>query len=233
MPRPLLLLCGLLCDRTVWRHQVDGLADVADIRVHDFRGFDRIEAMATAVLREAPARFALAGHSMGARVALEMVRQAPQRVERLALLDTGIHTVRDGEREQRMRLLDVARRDGMRALARQWLPPMLHPAHVEDDRFMPALTAMVERMDADVFAGQVEALLHRPDPADVLSALACPTLVGVGSDDRWSPPAQHADIAARIADAQLAIFAGAGHMAPCEAPDAVNRALRDWLLAPG
>lgn len=233
MPRtPLLLLSGLLCDNTVWASQLRDLSDIADLRAIDFRGFDRIEAMAAAVLHDAPPRFALTGHSMGARVALEVVRQAPRRVERLALLDTGIHTVRDGERAQRMALLALARDHGMQALAAQWLPPMLHPAHARPGPMLAALTAMVMRMDAEVFAGQIEALLQRPDPADVLATLDMPVLVGVGADDRWSPVAQHEQIAARVRGATLAIFADAGHMAPCEAPDAVNRALREWLQAP-
>lgn len=232
---PLLLLSGLLCDDTVWASQRQDLSDIADIRALDFRGYDRIETMAAAVLREAPARFALAGHSMGARVALDVVRQAPHRVARLALLDTGIHTVRAGERAQRMQLLALARRDGMQALAAQWLPPMLHPAHAQDGPILSVLTAMVMRMDTDIFAGQIEALLHRPDPQAVLAALDVPVLVGVGSDDRWSPPAQHRQIVDQLGAAhraRLEIFAGAGHMAPCEAPDAVNRALRDWLQTP-
>src|SRR4051794_37969107 len=103
--RPVLyLLPGLLCDRVTWAHQVEGLADLAEVRVASFYGFDSIPAMAQSVLDEAPARFAVAGHSMGARVALEMVRAAPERVERLALLDTGTHPVRPGEAEKRQEL---------------------------------------------------------------------------------------------------------------------------------
>lgn len=229
MPRPsLLLLCGLLCDRSVWRHQADGLAALADVQVHDFRGHDRIEAMAATVLAAAPARFALAGHSMGARVALEVFRQAPQRVDRIALLDTGIHTVQPGERDKREALVALARRDGMRALAKAWLPPMLHST---SQALHAELQAMVERMTPDDFAGQVEALLQRPDPTALLASLPRPVLVGVGEHDRWSPPAQHEAMAARIGSTRLAVFADAGHMAPCEQPDAVTAALRDWLAA--
>jgi len=228
-PKPVLyLLCGLLCDHTVWRHQIAGLSDIADIRAIAFAEDDRIEAMAARVLRAAPARFALAGHSMGARVALEVVRQAPERVQRLALLDTGIHTPRPGEREQRLRLVDLASSQSMRALAAQWLPPMLHPAHAALG-VSGELVEMVARMDVERFVRQIEALLHRPDPAPVLDALHCPVLVGVGAEDRWSPPSQHQEIARRIHGARLKIFPNAGHMAPFEAPAAVTSALRKWL----
>lgn len=229
MSRPsLLLLCGLLCDRTVWRHQADGLAALANVQVHDFRSHDRIEAMAASVLAAAPPRFALAGHSMGARVALEVFRQAPGRVERIALLDTGIHTVQPGERDKREALVALARSQGMRALADAWLPPMLH---LDSPALYAELRAMVERMTPDDFAGQVEALLQRPDPQPLLASLPRPVLVGVGEHDRWSPPAQHAAMAAMIGDTPVAVFPDAGHMAPCEHPAAVTTALRDWLDA--
>jgi len=225
----LYLLCGLLCDHTVWQYQIDGLSDIADVRAVAFAGDNRIEAMAARVLRAAPARFALAGHSMGARVALEVVRQAPERVQRLALLDTGIHTLRPGEREQRQRLVDLARAQGMRALASQWLPPMLHPAHASLG-VSGELVEMVARMEIECFVRQIEALLDRPDPAPVLAALNCPVLIGVGAQDRWSPPSQHEQIAQRIRGAQLEIFPEAGHMAPFEVPAAVTSALREWLV---
>ena len=100
-PTVLYLLPGLLCDQVVWTHQMQGVADLAEPDVPGFYGFDSILEMAQSVLAKAPPRFSLAGHSMGARVALEIVRIAPQRVERLALLDTGTHAVRPGEQEKR------------------------------------------------------------------------------------------------------------------------------------
>jgi len=224
----LYLLCGLLCDKTVWQHQIIALAKLAEVRILDFAEDDRIEAMAARVLRQAPACFALAGHSMGARVALEVVRQAPERVERLALLDTGIHSLRPGEREKRQHLLELAKNQGMRALAAQWLPPMLHPMHQPLATEGPLLD-MVERMSPACFVRQTQALLHRPDPEPILPGLCCPVLVGVGEMDQWSPPAQHEDIVRRIPGAWLEIFADAGHMAPFEAPDAVTAAMQHWL----
>src|SRR4051794_6153228 len=126
--RPVLyLLPGLLCDRVTWARQLEGLAELAEVRVPSFYGCDSIPTMAQSVLRDAPSRFSVAGHSMGARVALEIVRAAPGRVERLALLDTGTHPVGAGEAEKRQALVDLARRDGMAALAAAWLPPMVHP----------------------------------------------------------------------------------------------------------
>jgi pimeloyl-ACP methyl ester carboxylesterase len=225
----LLLLPGLLCDRTVWQAQAKGLADIARTRVVDYGSCDSLAAMAERMLAQAPARFALAGHSMGARVALEIMRVAPQHVERLALLDTGIHTLQPGETEKRMRLVELARTQGMEALCEAWLPPMVHSDRVRNDAFMRPLRQMVWRHTPERFAGQIAALLNRPDPAPVLPAISCPTLIGVGRQDAWSPPVQHEPIAAAIRNSRLVIFENAGHMAPYEAPDQVTAAMREWL----
>lgn len=168
---------------------------------------------------------------MGGRVALEIMRQAPARVLRLALLDTGIAPRRDGEREERLALVRLAHAQGMQALAQRWLPPMLHPDHRADGALMDGLMAMVQRQSAQSFAGQTNALLERPDAAPVLAHITCPTLLGVGRQDAWSPLARHQDMARHIPQARLAIFEHCGHMAPVEAPAAVSDALRDWLQA--
>jgi pimeloyl-ACP methyl ester carboxylesterase len=228
----LFLLPGLLCDETVWAHQVAALASFAEIRVADFRSFDSLTAMARAVLAGAPERFALAGHSMGARVALEVVRLAAPRVARLALLDTGTHEVRPGEVAKRQELVDLANREGMMALAARWLPPMVHPDRLGDERLMAPLHAMILRMTPAIHARQIKALLDRPDAEAVLPTIRCPVLIGVGRQDAWSPLAQHEAIAAAIPHAKLVVFEDSGHMAPMEAPEAVTAALRGWLMAP-
>ncbi|HEX3366018.1 alpha/beta hydrolase [Phenylobacterium sp.] len=225
----LYLLSGLLCDESVWTRQTAALSNEYDIRIPDLRGFDDITDMATSILAEGVDRFSLVGHSMGARVALEIMRLAPERVERLALLDTGVHPRGAGEAERRQVLVDLADREGMSALADQWLPPMVYAEGARTAALMPGLKAMVERMTPAIHARQIKALLNRPAAADGLSAIRCPVLIGVGEKDAWSPPAQHQAMAARIPQACLVIFPGSGHMAPMEAPDAVTAALKAWL----
>src|SRR5216684_7362599 len=149
MKHPLLLLSGLLCDETVWADIPERLGDAADVRIISFRGFSSIPAMAEHVLTMAPERFAVAGHSMGGRVALEVVRSAPRRVSGLALLNTGVHTVRDGEPQSRGRLLRLAYEHGMSALAAEWLPPMMAAGSARTVELMPRLIAMVERSTPD------------------------------------------------------------------------------------
>jgi pimeloyl-ACP methyl ester carboxylesterase len=227
----LLLLSGLLCDETVWDGVASRLADVVQTRAVSFAGLSSIESMAQRVLDVAPPRFALAGHSMGGRVALEVLAQAPQRVTGLALLNTGVHARAPGETESRARLVDLARSEGMAALAAEWLPPMMGANAVRTAALMPGLTAMVERNTSQSYAGQIQALLDRPDAASVLALIDVPTLLLSGSDDRWSPVSQHAQMQALMTNARLVTVLDAGHMAPVERPDAVAAALRDWLAA--
>ncbi|WP_428408985.1 alpha/beta fold hydrolase [Hyphococcus sp.] len=230
----LLLLPGLLCDETVWRAQVQRFSSEANVIVADYGDADSITGMAERALSAAPQRFALAGHSMGARVALEALRMAPGKVERLALLDTGIHAVKPAEHEKRMRLVNLARNEGMDALCEAWLPPMVHPKFRQDDGFLKPLREMVAGFTPARFAGQIQALLTRPDTMPALAAINCPVLVGVGRQDEWSPVDQHEDILARLnGDAKMAIFEEAGHMAPFEAPQSVNGALAEWFTGEG
>jgi pimeloyl-ACP methyl ester carboxylesterase len=228
MKQPLLLLSGLLCDETVWADIPRRLADMADSRVISFSGCSSITGMAEHVLSVAPERFAVAGHSMGGRVALEVIRLARERVLRLALLNTGVHTVRDGEPQSRGRLLRLAQEQGMSALAAEWLPPMMAggPRTME---LIPRLTAMVERSTPESYTAQINALLNRPEALSVLPTINVPTLLLSGSEDSWSPVSQHETMRRRIPHATLFEIHGAGHMAPFERPDAVALALREWL----
>jgi pimeloyl-ACP methyl ester carboxylesterase len=230
MKQSLVLLCGLLCDESFWTDIPQRLSGVADVSVVSFRGFSSIHAMAEHVLSVAPERFAMAGHSMGGRVALEVMRSASRRIAGLALLNTGVHAVRDGEPQSRGHLLRVAYQRGMSALAAEWLPPLMGSDTVRTAELMPRLTAMVERWTADAYAEQISAMLHRPDALSVLPTIAVPTLLLSGSDDAWSPVSQQETMRRRIPHATLFEIHGAGHMAPIERPEPVTVALREWLL---
>lgn len=236
----LVLLPGLLCDAAVWAPQVEALAGRThrvDCHVPHYGELDSLGAMAEHVLATAPAqRFALAGHSMGGRVAFEILRRAPERVERLALLDTSYHPLADGEageneRRGRHGLLETARREGMRTMAREWALGMVHPDR-HDGPVFEAVLDMFERSNPAVFAAQIGALLGRPDATELLGTIACPTLLLCGRDDAWSPPARHAFMQVRIPGARLVVVDHCGHMSTMEQPGAVNAAFADWLDAP-
>lgn len=229
---PLLLLPGLLCDDSIWEPQVRALADYDPVAVPGYGDADSLVEMARRALALAPATFSLVGHSMGARVALELLRMAPERVERLALLDTGVHPLRPSEPESRQKLLDLGRAEGMEALVDAWLPPMVHPDRRSDAALMGPLTEMSRKGGIPRFEAQIKALLGRADVLSLLRSIRMPVLVATGRQDEWSPVAQHEEIAALIPGAELVIFEDSGHMAPVEAPDQVNAALRRWLERP-
>jgi pimeloyl-ACP methyl ester carboxylesterase len=231
----LILIPGLLCDELVWRRQIEAFAATHEVIVPALERFDSIPDMAAAVLAHAPAEFALAGHSFGGRIALETFRQAPQRVTRLALLDTGVHPCAAGEPARRQALVSLAFDEGMRALADAWLPPMVHPDRRAERALMDPLIAMIERRSPATFRNQVNALLNRPDATPVLASIRCPTLVLCGREDGWSPLAQHEAIAAAITGSVLAIIDECGHMSSFERPAEVTHALQRWLEieAPG
>lgn len=236
MTKPtLLLLPGLLCDETVWAAQRASLAAIADCRVPVYGALDTIEAMADQVLATAPAGgFALAGHSMGGRVALEVVRRAPERVLRLALLDTGFQALPAGEagekeRAGRYQLLALARSQGMRAMGAQWARGMVHPERAGDAVFEDILR-MIAGNTLAMFESQIRALLSRPDATALLPLIGCPALLLCGRDDAWSPLARHEEMHAAIPGSRLEIIERSGHMTTMERPRAVSLALQAWLV---
>lgn len=231
-------LPGLLCDGAVWEPQIAVLSDRYDYIVADYGGADSLPAMAESVLASAPPRFALAGHSMGGRVALEVMRNAPQRVTRLALLDTGYQARAEGEAgaaeaRKRYHLLDIALSQGMRVMAREWLQGMIHPARLQDRALIESILTMIERKTPGIFAAQIRALLDRPSAEGVLRGISCPTLVLCGREDSWSPLPRHEQMTQLIAGATLVTIEESGHMVTMERPEESTAALECWLGAGG
>jgi len=230
----LVLLPGFLCDQSYWQDQIDALSNVAECSCAEYGMLDSLPAMAESVLRNAPERFSLAGHSMGGRIALEVYRQAPERVKRLALLNTGA-TPRAagvvGEEEERGRrgLLEIAQTQGMRAMALQWIPNMVAPARRSDIALTEAITRMFERKNPQIFEAQMKALLGRPDATTLLGRISCPTLVLTGREDGWSTPAAHQQIASAVPNSRLVLVPKSGHMSTMERPAEVAEAMRSWL----
>ena len=226
----LVLLPGLMCDARVFAAQVARFPDA--IAIDGFGTLTSLADMARYALSQVSGRIALLGHSMGARVALEAWRIAPERIDRLALVSTGVHLPQPGEADKRHALRDLGRAEGMAALVDRWLPPMVAPSRTHDAALIDPLRAMCIDAGLDVYTAQITALLDRPEVESLLPSIDCPTLVAVGQDDAWSAPAQHEAIADRIRDAELVVTYGAGHMLPAEAPEHFNAAIADWLARP-
>ena len=232
-PVPLLMLPGLMCDHTFWQPLVH-LLPGAVCQVVDYGDADTHTAMAEAALAVAPPLFSLAGHSMGGRVALEIMRLAPGRVRQLILMDTGYLPLPPGEAGQaeragRMALVDIAKKDGVQAMCTQWVKAMVHPGRLGDAALMDAITAMFMRKRAERFERQQHALLTRRDATSVLRTLTLPTLILCGRQDGWANVAQHAAMQALAPHAGLAVIEDAGHMVLMERPEATSQSIRNFL----
>jgi len=175
----------------------------------------------------------VAGHSMGGRVALEMRRLAPERVRRLALLDTGYLARPPGqpgqeEADKRQALLDLARREGVEVMARTWAQGMVHPSRLTDTALMDGIVAMFARRTPAHFASQIQALLARPDASQTLKRIGGPVYLLCGAQDSWSPVAQHQAMSELLSHSVLTVIESAGHMAPMEQPESVAQVLSEW-----
>lgn len=233
-PVTLLLVPGLMCDHAVWEPLLPALAGTCKTTVVDHGSADSLTDMARRLLDAAPAQVLLAGHSMGGRVVLEALRLAPERIQGVALLDTGYlpkAAGADGEEEacKRFALLAKAREQGVRAMAREWVQGMVHLARWGDADLIERIITMFERKSASTFECQIRALLARPDASDVLRGIRVPTLLMCGRQDSWSPLVQHKAMQSLVPGAQLDVIDSAGHMAPMERPDEVAHAMTQWL----
>jgi pimeloyl-ACP methyl ester carboxylesterase len=233
MNRPdLVLLPGLTNDARVWRGTIDALRDAATVDVGDVSGHATMTALAANVLARAPARFALAGLSMGGYCALEILRQAPDRVIALALVDTSARPDTAESRANREKQIEQSRTD-YAALVEELLRKWVHPSRLDDPAVADVVRAMATDCGADVFARQQQAIMSRADSRPLLSSIRCPAVVICGRDDALMPLAIHEELAQGIPGATLAVVDDCGHLAPLERPAEVAGAIRSLLARLG
>ena len=232
-PIDLVMVPGLLCTADLFAVQARGLADVARVTVGRHTEHATVAAIAAEILAAAPPRFALAGLSMGGYVAFEIQRQAPDRVTRLALLDTSARPDAPERAAARRQLIELGRQQGMASVQRSLLPNLIHPQRITDTPLVERVVQMAEDIGFDAFVRQQEALIARPDSRPGLSAIGCPTLVLVGAEDALTPPDLAREIHAGIPASKLVTIPDSGHLSTMERPEAVNRALRAWLSGDG
>lgn len=225
-----LMVPGLVSDARVWAPLAQALERDGRGPVHhaDITRDDTIPAMAARLLDEVAGPLIVAGHSLGGRVAMEIARQAPDRVRGLILANTGHNARAEGEEPKRQAKIDLAHAD-MTRLAAEWLPPMLDPARTGDTALVGDLTEMVLAAGPEVHERQIRALLDRPDAATYLGRITCPVLLLTGAQDQWSPAPQHHEIAAMTRDAEVQVIDAAGHFMPVERPELTCAAILGWL----
>jgi len=227
VPRTVFILPGLLEDADAFTAQVDSLREVAAFAVADLTRESSMKALAANALRQAPAGpLSLVGHSMGGYVALEIMRQAPERVERLALLNTNARPDSAESTGNRRRLMALAQKD-FPAVIQALLPKLAKPEHLE--KVSGTITEMALAAGKEAFARQEEAIIGRVDSRPGLAAIRCPTLVIAARDDQLMPVGILKELADGIPGARLAIVEDCGHMASLERPEEVTKLLGEWL----
>jgi len=229
---PLILVPGLLCTDLLWRDQLEGLDDLAAMAVPTAqREHDSLPRIAEAILAAAPPRFALAGLSFGGYVCFEILRQAPERVLRLALLDTSARPDTEEQLERRRALLKLAQSGRFLGVTDRLLPLLIAGARLKDASLVADVKAMAQDVGRDGFLRQQKAIMARPDSRPLLARIACPTLVLCGREDALTPLDRHEEMAAGIVGSKLVVIDDCGHLSTMERPAEVNAAMRAWLAA--
>ncbi|MEQ8228670.1 MAG: alpha/beta fold hydrolase [Rhodospirillales bacterium] len=228
-PMPLLFMPGLLCDAELWRHQMETLGDLADMTVTDMTQDDDVEAMARRALDAAPDQFALCGLSMGGYAAQAVMRLAPERVTRLALLDTAPGPDTAERTAGRRDLMARAAGGDLEGVIDHHMTGFIAENRQDDAALTAKVRASARNVGADAYQRQQTAIINRPDNRPNLAAISCPTLVLCGRLDVMTPPAVHEEMASAIPNAKLVVVENCGHLSPMERPEAVSAVLRYWL----
>ncbi len=226
---PIVLIPGLLCTVRLYREQLPALWGFGPVTIADHTRDESMAAIARRILATAPPQFALVGLSMGGYIAQEIMRQAPERVTRLALLDTSARPDAPEQAQRRRAQIALARDGRLDEVVEQLLPLYVHPARLDDDAVRATVTLMARETGPETFVRQQTANLGRPDSRPDLAAIRCPTLVLVGDGDALTPPDFAAEMAGGIDGARLVTVADSGHLTPIERPEQVTEALAQWL----
>jgi pimeloyl-ACP methyl ester carboxylesterase len=226
---PLLFMPGLLCDRALWGHQLATLTDVAEMTVADMTQDDAIDAMARRALDAAPDRFALCGLSMGGYAAQAVMRLAPDRVTRLALLDSAAGPDTPERTAGRRDLMARAAAGDLEGVIDHHMTGFIAENRQDDADLTATVRASARNVGPDAYQRQQTAIINRPDNRPNLGRIACPTLVLCGRLDVMTPPQLHEEMASAIPGAKLVVVENCGHLSPLERPEAVSAVLRYWL----
>lgn len=229
-PVDLVLIPGLLCTDALYAPLVPALGRHARLVVANHRRHSTMSDIAAKILSEVPAKFALCGLSMGGYIAFEIMRQAPERVSRLALLDTMARADTPERIAGRKAAVEKARIEGMAPVSKMLLPQWVHPSRLSDTDLCAAVTKMAADTGVDAFERQQAAIATRADSRPTLAKIACPTLVLVGRQDAATPVADAEEIAAGIKGSKLVVIETCGHLTTMERPVETGNAVMSWLI---
>ncbi len=226
---PIVLIPGLTCSARLYAEQIPALWRFGPVTVADHTRDDSMAAIARRILAAAPPRFALAGLSMGGYISFEIMRQAPQRVAKLALLDTGARADTAEQTERRQVPIVLAESGRYAEVPDLAFPIYVHRKRHNDEALKRVVRAMAEETGAEAFLRQQRAIIGRSNSRPGLAAIACPTMVLVGEGDEATPPELAREIAAGIPGSRLVIIPDSGHLSTLEQPQAVTEALVEWM----
>jgi pimeloyl-ACP methyl ester carboxylesterase len=227
-PLPLVLVPGLGCSARLYSPQIEALWRFGPVIVADHTRDETMEAIAKRILANAPPRFALAGLSMGGFISFAILRLAPERVDRVAFLDTNARADVPERAAEREKFIAMAQAGKFAEVNAALTPRYLHPDH-RGEAFRRIVDQMATDVGVEGFIRQQRAIMSRPDSRPMLSGIKCPTLVLVGDADQATPPELSKEIAGGVAGAKLVVVKDCGHLSTIEQPDAVNSAMIDWL----
>ena len=228
-PMPILLVPGLACSPRIYAPVVPALWRFGPVTVANHIRDDNMGAIARKILAEAPPRFALAGHSMGGYIAFEIMRQAPERVAKLALINTQARPDTPEATTRRRGQIARAKAGEYRAVRDEMFPGLVHPSRRDDDGLRQLVHDMGDDVGPEAFVRQLTAIISRPDSRPALAWIKCPTLVLSGDEDNTIPNSLSVEMANGIPGARLAILPNCGHLPQPEQPQATADALVDWL----
>lgn len=228
MSDPIVFVPGLLCTETLFASQIAAFAD-RPIMVANHREHDSIAAIATSVLEGAPGRFSLIGLSMGGYIAMEILRQAPERVAKLALIDTSARPDTPEQTQRRKFLADLTRKKGFNKVPPLLFPGFVHERNEDNEDLKAVLKEMAMETGPEAFIRQQTAIMNRIDSRPGLQRIACPATVLVGEGDRLTPPEFAEEMHRLIPGSELEVLKEAGHLSPLETPNEVTSVLRRFL----
>ena len=227
----LVLIPGLLCSDALFADQISGLSGEANVSVGRVLKHNNLESLASEILRIAPEKFALAGLSLGGYVAFEVLRQAPERVSKLALLNTNARADRGDQVAFRQMLIGLALTSGPRNVQAAALPMLIHKSRLGERALVDRVLNMADAVGRDSFVRQQQAIIDRPDNREFLAEIKCPTVVIVGEQDVLTPVKVAEEMHNGIAGSTLEVIPDCGHLSTMERPEKVNQILTDWLSA--
>ncbi len=228
-PLPIVCIPGLACSPRLYAEQIPQLWTVGPVTIAQHARHESVGAIARFILASAPERFALIGLSMGGYVSFEIMRQEPERVAKLALLDTTARPDTPEQTENRRNQISLAEKAPIADLADALFPRLVHPGRRNDERLRDIIRIMAEETGAAGFIRQQTAIMGRPDSRPSLGGIRCPTLVLVGDADELTPPERAAEMAHGIVGSRLVTVPGCGHVSTLERPQDVTEALLDLL----